>query len=392
MFDNVFGHGRIVSELSDALAQKRLPPAMLLSGPRYNGKLTVALELCRGLSCRNGDAEWNCRCNQCHLHRTLNQTTTVMLGQRYFDQEVAIAGRSLLDNPRTAGAYLLVRAVRKLTRRFDPWLWPETRVQKVAALVAALEEKLQTIEPPTPLPNGTTLRSTVESITQDVGKLTERMPHDLVPIDVIRNLVAWSVTTGEDGPKVVIIEEVHLLQESARNALLKTLEEPPANVYFILTTSRRAAVIPTIQSRLRIYEMPQRGEALDREIQSRIFTVDSEKQSGDLGSLFRASTTSAAGDLEELARMIADPSVAAETVVDRIRRLESILRVRSSAEYLLQLIADAIRSGLAERDATGRTQAEHNGVLVKRVWNRIDGRNMNTLQTFINLTVDIRSM
>lgn len=54
--------------------------------------------------------------------------------------------------------------------------------------------------------------------------------------------------------KVFIIDEVHMLSTSAFNAFLKTLEEPPKNVIFILATTERHKVIPTILSRCQIYD------------------------------------------------------------------------------------------------------------------------------------------
>ena len=50
--------------------------------------------------------------------------------------------------------------------------------------------------------------------------------------------------------KVYIIDEVHNMSSSAFNALLKTLEEPPANVVFILATTEPQKVLPTILSRV----------------------------------------------------------------------------------------------------------------------------------------------
>lgn len=54
--------------------------------------------------------------------------------------------------------------------------------------------------------------------------------------------------------KVFIIDEVHMLSNAAFNAFLKTLEEPPRNVIFILATTEKHKVIPTILSRCQIYD------------------------------------------------------------------------------------------------------------------------------------------
>ena len=54
--------------------------------------------------------------------------------------------------------------------------------------------------------------------------------------------------------KVFIIDEVHMLSQSAFNAFLKTLEEPPAHVVFILATTEKHKILPTILSRCQVYD------------------------------------------------------------------------------------------------------------------------------------------
>ncbi|MCH4018074.1 MAG: DNA polymerase III subunit gamma/tau [Prevotella sp.] len=54
--------------------------------------------------------------------------------------------------------------------------------------------------------------------------------------------------------KVFIIDEVHMLSQAAFNAFLKTLEEPPAHVIFILATTEKHKILPTIISRCQVYD------------------------------------------------------------------------------------------------------------------------------------------
>ena len=54
--------------------------------------------------------------------------------------------------------------------------------------------------------------------------------------------------------KIYIIDEVHMLSQAAFNAFLKTLEEPPAHAIFILATTEKHKIIPTILSRCQIYD------------------------------------------------------------------------------------------------------------------------------------------
>lgn len=70
--------------------------------------------------------------------------------------------------------------------------------------------------------------------------------------------------------KVYIIDEVHMMTASAFNALLKTLEEPPANVIFILATTEPHKVIPTILSRCQRYNF---AKVSDKDISDRLQTI-----------------------------------------------------------------------------------------------------------------------
>ncbi len=74
-------------------------------------------------------------------------------------------------------------------------------------------------------------------------------------VDDIRELVGQVRVPPQAGKyKVYIIDEVHMLSSSAFNAFLKTLEEPPAYAIFILATTEKHKIIPTILSRCQIYE------------------------------------------------------------------------------------------------------------------------------------------
>lgn len=74
-------------------------------------------------------------------------------------------------------------------------------------------------------------------------------------VDDIRSLVDQVQIPPTDGRyRVFIVDEVHMLSTQAFNAFLKTLEEPPAYVIFILATTEKHKIIPTILSRCQIYD------------------------------------------------------------------------------------------------------------------------------------------
>tara|TARA_B100000963_G_scaffold276915_1_gene245223 strand:+ start:117 stop:1781 length:1665 start_codon:yes stop_codon:yes gene_type:complete len=74
-------------------------------------------------------------------------------------------------------------------------------------------------------------------------------------IDDIRDLLEKVKIPPQLGKyKVYIIDEVHMLTKEAENAFLKTLEEPPSHIVFILATTEKNKILPTILSRCQIYD------------------------------------------------------------------------------------------------------------------------------------------
>ena len=74
-------------------------------------------------------------------------------------------------------------------------------------------------------------------------------------VDDIRHLIEQVRFAPQIGKyKVYIIDEVHMLSTAAFNAFLKTLEEPPAHAIFILATTEKHKIIPTILSRCQIFD------------------------------------------------------------------------------------------------------------------------------------------
>ncbi len=101
--------------------------------------------------------------------------------------------------------------------------------------------------------------------------------------------------------KVYIIDEVHMMTQSAFNALLKTLEEPPRNVIFILATTEAHKVIPTILSRCQRYNF---AKVSDRDIIERINTILTQEQiPGDVEAI-KLLTSLADGSVRDALSML----------------------------------------------------------------------------------------
>ena len=270
-FENIVGQPS-AQLLAHELIADSLPQVILLHGPRYAAKLSIALEIARGATCQGSDATWRCDCNACSQHRQLLYPYLILVGTRYFAEDISLCSRPLLRQPQPATAMLFVRAVRKLLRRFEPRLWrgEEKRFGTLGDRIVETDARLSTL-----LNNVTTLddealRTIVQTICTDTQRIAALLPMSGVPVGVIRNISLLTHYTA-DNRHVVIIENIDELHESAANALLKLLEEPPTGTVFILLTTRRELLLPTILSRARAYHCPERDPSVVADVLRRIF-------------------------------------------------------------------------------------------------------------------------
>ncbi len=281
MFDNVL-HQSASALLAEDIEKDRLPGSMLFSGPAASGKFTCALELSRVLSCTGTPrGNWNCTCPSCMKHKAMVSKNLLIVGPGNRTLEISAARTTLLtQNARNTthletARYLYLRAVRKLTARFSSILWnDDDRLSKFSPILQGIDEALEVLTPGRTIPDGDELTKVLDEIDRLCVKLEGTYLYDSLPVLQIRNFSEWAHLSTETGKKVLIIENADSMAESSRNALLKILEEPPENTVFILTTTRRGAMLPTILSRVRTYTFFERNVAQQQEVIKRVFHYD----------------------------------------------------------------------------------------------------------------------
>ncbi|MCR4578794.1 MAG: DNA polymerase III [Treponema sp.] len=279
MFENLVGQEGRKALISD-IKNNRLPGALLFSGSEASGKLTAALETARILSCTKTapKGNWECDCHNCMQSKSLISTNIMLLGPRDCALEIAAAQKTFLQAASSnasyikAARYLYLRSIRKLTLRFNPILWEgNNNLNKIASLIEEINEDLELLDFPRELPPQEQLEKITENLSKLTIKLEDEFLYDSIPVNQIRNMEEWAHIKSEEGKKTIIIENADRMLSSVRNALLKILEEPPADCVFILLTSKRNAMMQTILSRVRTYNFMERSAEVQKEVISRVF-------------------------------------------------------------------------------------------------------------------------
>jgi len=272
MFENIIGHENTVERIKSEIKGNKFPRSTVITGSVYSGKQTIALEIARSITCQE-TGEWGCMCESCQLQRTLMHPSTLLAGFDRFLPEINIAREIMIKKKgETFSRFLFIRAVRKLIKRFDPVFTDESdaKIKKIIPLIRDLEDVLQIFNPVEEISYEILTKKSLE-ITEKCGKILKDINISGVTVNQIRKITYWVHTTGYKDNKIIIIENCEKMNESARNAVLKVLEEPPAGVYFIFLTSRYGELIPTIRSRLRRYDLKDRNLQESRDVIEKIF-------------------------------------------------------------------------------------------------------------------------
>jgi DNA polymerase III subunit gamma/tau len=117
------------------------------------------------------------------------------------------------------------------------------------------------------------LAKAIGTSAQDIYEMDAASNRGIDDVRALRESV--STLPFDSKYKVYIIDEVHMLTKDAWNAFLKTLEEPPAHVVFILATTELEKVPETVVSRCQVFTFKRPNEALLRD-----FAIDVTKKEG----------------------------------------------------------------------------------------------------------------
>jgi DNA polymerase III subunit gamma/tau len=254
------------------------------------------------------------------------QTFAEIVGQQHVTRTLANA----IESNRVAHAYIFsgVRGVGKTT----------------AARILA--KGLNCAKGPTPEPDNTcdSCREISAGTSLDVLEIDAASNRGIEQIRELREMVRYAPAAARY--KVVILDEAHQLTDEASNALLKTLEEPPERVVFILATTRAEDLAETIKSRAQLFQFRlltfwEISGQIEKVAKAENLQIDS----GAIAVLARAAEGSLRDALSLLEQAIA---YAGDKITDgQVRELLGIV-----AESCLDELVGAIEAQSSERALT----------------------------------------
>lgn len=218
-----------------------------------------------------------------------------------------------------------------------------------------LAKALNCAEGPTPEPCGECeqCQKITNGTAMDVFEIDAASNRGIDEIRDLRETVKFAPAEGRY--KVYIIDEVHMLTSEAFNALLKTLEEPPAHVVFILATTEAHKVPPTIQSRCQRYDFHRITVS---DIEARLHTVVEQMGMQAEDEALAMIAIQADGGLRDALSILDQCSVLAEGTIttERVRQIlglvghDWIYRMTEAlaghqSQTVLELVAELLRDG-----------------------------------------------
>ena len=201
-------------------------------------------------------------------------------------------------------------------------------------------------EGPTSEPDGTcdSCRAIINNSSMDVLEMDAASNRGIDEIRDLRDKVNLAPTQGR--MKVYIIDEVHMLTTEAFNALLKMLEEPPEHVVFVLATTEKHKVLPTIISRCQSFDFRRPGiSTLSEKLREISEAEGIEAEPAALTAIARegrGSFRDAEGLLDQLASF-ADGPITAARVRELLGSAGSEILLEATDALYERRAADALR-------------------------------------------------
>ena len=167
-------------------------------------------------------------------------------------------------------------------------------------------------------------------------------------IDDIRELREAVQTVPYESPyKVYIIDEVHMLTKEAFNALLKTLEEPPAHVVFVLATTEEDKLLDTIRSRCQVFRFHSPSQSVLAQTAQEVAHAEGYQLTNDAAQLVALAADGSFRDALGVTQKVLLASGDTIGSVDEVATIIGAPRQETLLDFLRALAAQDTQAALA---------------------------------------------
>lgn len=168
-------------------------------------------------------------------------------------------------------------------------------------------------------------------------------------VDEVRDLIDKVKYAPINGKyKVYIIDEVHMMSTGAFNALLKTLEEPPAHIVFVLATTEPHKILPTIISRCQRFDFKK---VENHDIISRLeYVLKSENKKYELSALESVAKLAEGGMRDALSILEQCLAYNNELTVESVNMVYGLLSMDNKISFIKQFLSKDIKGVLTSLD------------------------------------------
>lgn len=194
-----------------------------------------------------------------------------------------------------------------------------------------------------------------KGISPDIIEIDAASNRGIDEIRLLKEAVRFAPTRGEY--KIYIIDEVHMLTKEAFNALLKTLEEPPSHVIFVMATTEINKVLPTIISRSQRFDFRRLRHSEIKERLAHITKCEGKKLDPKIFDMIAARADGCARDAENLLGQIL--VVGEGLSLDDIRSLLGLTDIQAISEFIGHLAVGSRKDALAHLSALSERGVDH---------------------------------
>ncbi len=261
MFDELAKSQKdIALQLSNQIRGGTFTQVNLFGGSRYSLRMTSAIECARVLSCKE-EGSLTCRCSSCRKFENLTMQNLVIVSHRDHQSVIETALGSFVRLRSDFSRRFLLRSIRILLLQYHASLLgnsqTSTQSSNYDSASAASDLLMELSEK-----RGEITEREAKSLAQSLNTalkplLAASRKNTTISVNQVRSLEEWiSRTTMGEQKTFIIIEGLEQTNASARNSLLKMLEEPPTDTYFFLVSEYPNRIMQTILSRVRKYSFP----------------------------------------------------------------------------------------------------------------------------------------